>query len=127
VHVRISLLELFLGVTAWCVCIGATVVELPEWVYPLAAMGATASVVFVFARWNSVLSAVFLSLPLICLANWSFFFVALGFVFGDPSIGSILIGPVAWIASFPVVIAQNSVPLTRPWDTMFGVGNGLFD
>jgi hypothetical protein len=122
VNFRISLFQLFLGVTAWCAFVGATVVELPIWVYPLAAIGASASVVFVFARCNSLLAAGFLWLPLICLANWSCFFVTLDFVFGNPSIGSALLAPVARIAAVPVVIAQNSVALARPWDTMFGTG-----
>jgi hypothetical protein len=64
---------------------------------------------------------VFLSLPIVCLLNWSSFVVALDHGFGGTGIVTMVVGPIADYVSWPVVIAQNWVPLTRPWDTAFGI------
>ena len=30
-------------------------------------------------------------------------------------------GPIAKVISWPMVVAQNSIPLVRPWDTLYGL------
>jgi hypothetical protein len=116
-----SLGQLLAGVTAWSVLFGAMVTDLPDWVYLLAMVVAPAATLFLLAKSKSVAVAGLLSLPLICLANWSAFIIALGYVFGVRSFGYTVFGPIAWVATLPVVLVQNSVPLARPWSTIVGI------
>jgi hypothetical protein len=120
-HFRYSLAQLFLGLTVWSLCLGAIVAFFDTWAYALLAVGAVIAIIVVFAKVQSLVGVVFLSLPIVCFLNWSSFVIALDHAFGGRGIVASLLEPIADFVSWPVVAIQNGVPLTRPWDTLFGI------
>lgn len=125
VYFQYSLAQLLLGVAIWPVCIGgmATLMktELPDWGYSLVATAAVIALVMLLSKQRNGLIAAFLSLPTVCLLNLATFFIAGEYVFGNEGMSSSVLGPIAYGVSSPMVFAQNIVPLTRPWDTIFGI------
>jgi hypothetical protein len=128
VNARFSLGQLFCGVTLWSICFGVVALgfELPNWTHALAVIVSLAATMFLFAKPNSVIVAGLLSLPLICIANISSFTIAFGYVFGDTGFVSTTLGPVAWVAGWPVVLIQNALPIEGVGDTVIGIATVSF-
>lgn len=120
-HFKYSLAELFIGMTVWAVCLGTIPVFFPLWLQALLAVAVTIAIMIVCARYQSIVGTAFLSLPLVCVLNWSSFSIRFAHAFGETGMVTSLLGPIAAWVSWPVVVMQNSVPLTRPWDTLVGI------
>lgn len=118
---NLSLAQLFLGITAWAIFLAAFLGWFPNWVYAALSLAVVVAVVMLMVRRNSIGAVSWVALPLVCLLNWSLFYIAMGYVFGERDPVARGLGPLASYISLPVVWFQNSVPLGRPWDTLIGL------
>ena len=115
---KLSLAQLFLGITVWALSLAAYMTWFPSWVNAALSLAAIVAIIVLIIRRVEIGAIAWLAFPLFWLLNWSMFANAFAYVFGQRNATTLALGPLAKIVCLPVVWIQNSLPLAGVIDTL---------